>query len=205
MTDQPTFLHLSAAEMAALQDRDFLPLKHRVSAKIDAALLHLRDLILPQLRASSLPPVLRDTPPKLSRGENYRQYAYRVLDCPRHFAGGDMLAFRSMVLWGHPVGFHLMLAGRYRRQYLPALLAHYSALPPGAWLARQETPWVWEAGAAGLLPLDQLSPAEVAEALDHCDYVKISYFLPLSAYSQLPAQGLAYWQAWQDLLTRPLP
>ena len=200
MNDSSEFLHLTPAEAAALADRDFLPLKHRVSQKIDAALLDLRDRLLPLLAKGHWPAPVRQTPPKLSRGENYHHYAYRVLDCPRVFAGADMLAFRSLVLWGHPIGYHLMLAGHYRDTYLPRLLARYQDLPEGAWLSVQETPWIWEADAPGLLPLATLEPDQLRAHLHSRDFIKVSYFLPLQAYEQLPSQGLAYWQAWQDLL-----
>ncbi|RMG63872.1 MAG: hypothetical protein D6722_17300 [Bacteroidetes bacterium] len=202
MTEFPDFLHLSEAEARVLSDREFMPIKHQVSEKVDAALLHLRDLLLPVVQAGPWPAAVRVTPPKLSRGENYRHYAYRLLDCPRVFAGDDMLAFRSLVLWGHPIGFHLMLAGRYRELYLPRFLQRYPELPPGAWLSVQADPWRWEAEAEGLLPLAGLSPAELRRETGRCAFLKVSYFLPLAEFAQMPVQGLAYWQAWQTLLAQ---
>ncbi|GAB4403112.1 MAG: hypothetical protein OHK0039_01840 [Bacteroidia bacterium] len=194
--------HLSAAELAALQDRDFLPMKHRIGEKLDRLLLDLRDEIGMTLASATdkLPAVVRTTPGKLARGENYKHYAYRLLDMPRVFAGEDMLAFRSLVLWGHEVGFHLMLAGSYLQRYGSALMAQRQAFAPGAWLAAHETPWVWERTVPGYLSLDQVSAETVSTICAQHSYLKISYFLPLDMLHETPRTGRAIWAQWQQLL-----
>lgn len=193
---------IDPVELAVLKDRDFMPIKQRVARKLEAQLTRLGHGLLAtaQQADSALPEVVFEAQPKLARGENYHSYAYRLVDFPRVFAGEDMLAFRSIVLWGHAVGYHLMLAGRYRARYLAPLAEAIPELPAGYFLCAQDTPWRWEHDQDGLVPAQGLTAATSAELLQARAFAKVSYFLPLDQIDQLEATGLAVWQRWQALL-----
>ncbi len=192
---------LDPVELAVLKDREFMPVKLRVARKLEAKLNQLGQSLQAEVEAQGqhLPAVIRARPPKLSRGENYQSYAYRVMDYPRVFGKEDMLAFRSMVLWGHPVGYHLMLAGTYREQYRPLLAQAISQLPEGYLLSAQATPWQWEP-SHDLLPAQQLTAETVAEIISQRAFIKVSYFLPLTEIEALESTGLMVWRRLQSCL-----
>lgn len=194
---------LDPVELAVLKDREFMPVKLRVARKLESKLKRLGQSLRAEVEANGqhLPEVIRATPPKLSRGENYQSYAYRVVDYPRVFGKEDMLAFRSMVLWGHPVGYHLMLAGSYRELYRESLAQTISQLPEGYLLSAQATPWQWEP-SHDLLPAHQLTAETVAEVLSQRAFIKVSYFLPLSEIEDLESTGLTVWRRLQNALQR---
>jgi hypothetical protein len=192
---------LDPVELAVLKDREFMPVKQRVTQKLEQQLTQLGHDLLAEVERNGqhLPSAIRAQSPKLSRGENYQSYAYRVMDYPRVFGKEDMLAFRSMVLWGHPVGYHLMLAGQYRAHYREAMVQAIPRLPEGYLLSAQRTPWRWEPDHE-LLPAHQLTAETVAEIIEARAFIKVSYFLPLTEIETLISTGLAVWRRWQTIL-----
>lgn len=195
-------MNLDPVELAVLKDRDFLPIKQLVCTKIETWLMDLSKELGPMVKAGAayLPKEVCDSSPKISRGENYHSYAYRVLDYPRFFSGQDMFTFRTVVLWGHPIGFHLMLAGRPRVDYLPKLLEGLLSLPKGYYLSAQDQPWIWESTEEGLMPIHQATGASIAKALQERTFAKVSYFLPLDEHPILAKVGKMVWQELLKIL-----
>lgn len=138
---------------------------------------------------------------KISKGENYNGYPYRVLDFPRLFAGPNMFACRCMLLWGHHYAFHVLLAGpvvhtlRTRLACRTEQLAQVPLL-----LATHETPWQWAYAPAhyatiGSLPLDKLQ-----YLLTEAPFLKLSAFWALNDLESYTTQAPALWQNLQPLL-----
>lgn len=171
-----------------------MPVKARVCAKIEASLALLREDIRSYIgHHQEIPAELRSSTGKISRGENYHSYSYRVLDYPALFSGEDLFTFRTVALWGMPFGFHLILSGTWLdRWQMPEML---SKLPEGFLIATHASPWVWE--PEGCVPPD----AETAlRLISQYKYLKISYFLAVDQYDLLPETGLRIWKMWQELL-----
>jgi hypothetical protein len=198
---------LDPVELAVLKDREFMPVKQRVTHKLDQWLTQLGRALQAEVAqvSTGLPPAVHASSPKLSRGENYHSYAYRLVDSPRVFGGEDMFVFRSLVLWGHAVGYHLMLAGRYREDYLSLLTQAIPELPAGYFLSAQDHPWRWEHETDGLIPAHHLSAETCGEILAQRSFVKISYFLPIEDSQELEATGLAIWRHWQQVFAQAQP
>ena len=57
---------------------------------------------------------LLQTPPKISKGENYLGLPYVILDYPRIFGKEDMLAIRSFFWWGNYFSIYLLISGAYK-------------------------------------------------------------------------------------------
>jgi len=54
-----------------------------------------------------------EIPPKISRGEQYEQLPYVMLDFPRFFTESDIFAIRTFFWWGNHCSIHLILKGKY--------------------------------------------------------------------------------------------
>lgn len=196
-------LTLSETEAYLFRSAELLPLKHRICRKMEGWLELVGEAIAEDLKENpkGLPPEWVDSSPRLSRGENYHEQAYRVLDYPRFFAKADMLTARVVVLWGHATGFHLMAAGKYREQYLEAWVPEINRLPAGFQLSAQQNPWIWENTNTELLPVDSLDEATVRSTLESRSFIKLSYFLPLEKSLDLLPTALGVWHTWRRLLT----
>lgn len=182
MTDRP---QLTEAEMAVWQDRAFMPLKQRVWTKLERHLLATLDRLREYEGNQHLPREWLLTPGKISRGENYQDYAYRVLDFPRFSEGENLFLFRTMLLWGHPVGVHLICTGDLRKPVMDRLLNRESGLASDWQYSQQPDPWRWEAQAAGLLPWSQVSDVAIKADQARRLFFKLSRFLPMDQYEHL--------------------
>ncbi|MEO1451733.1 MAG: hypothetical protein AAFV07_19545, partial [Bacteroidota bacterium] len=192
---------LSNAAWAALQNPDYLPLKHLVTGYLEAQLLSVEPRLREMLKspsAKNIPEFLRGTGGRLSRGEAYLQQPYRVYDMPRYFAGGHIFLFRSLVLWGHHLSFHLILTGEFAAKLGPVLITRRRQIPAEWILATHATPWVWDRAAPGWHTFANLSNDEIQLLSTKVPYCKISRFYPLSSVKQLPDLAAKNWQFWQD-------
>jgi len=198
---------LTEEELRLLQDATLMPAKFRIWEKIEHILLQLQQQLAATLdtEGNFLPGEIRNNPHKLSRGENYRQNPYRVLDYPKSMSGKDLFTFRTLVLWGDAIGFHLILSGKYREMFLPCIRQRATCLPGGWYLSAQQTPWIWEREAAHLYPCGELDTAQLAALLEKRSFVKFSRFLPLAQYDAIAEQGLLCWHNCLQLLNGPGP
>jgi hypothetical protein len=138
---------------------------------------------------------------KISKGENYNGFPYRVLDFPRLFTPANIFACRAMLLWGHHYALHILLSGplaeplRLRLAQRLDQLAHTPLL-----LCTHETPWQWEYAPASFIQIATAPQATVKEIIVEAPFVKLSCFWALNDYDSFMAQAPAVWQQVQPLL-----
>ncbi|WNJ17482.1 hypothetical protein [Pontibacter sp. G13] len=189
---------LSEAEFNVLSDRDFMPIKQEVCRKLEGLLAELRGRLKGTLLENEgvWPESWLNGVGKISKGENYQSYAWRVLDFPATFDQQDWFTFRTVVLWGHPIGFHLILSGIWKDRLGQHLLHHRGALELDWYLSDQTSPWLWEYPHPDLIPLMEASQDQCQDMLARHAFLKLSHFQPLKRYAQLPKDGN---RAWMDL------
>lgn len=173
-----------------------MPLKQQVSVKLETILAELRSQLAARIQAHpGIPVELKQSLGKITRGENYQAYAYRVLDYPARFSADGVFTFRTLVLWGHHVGFHLILSGAYLQSYGPAIR---SVNQPSFFWDQRESPWEWFRQQE--MPLSTLSVEEKEKQGIDKGFVRINAYLPLEAYHRIPAFGMQFWEIWQTAL-----
>lgn len=187
---------LSPDEMAVLHNRTFMPLKAAVCRKVEALLSDTYPLLADIPTGEILGKLLPATTPKISKGENYHSYAYRLLDYPRMFSGDDMFLFRVMMLWGHHVSIHLIMSGAYQQELAQRLWDGRHHLAGSWYVALTDTPWEWTPTQTDQQLLQELTQQEMHQHLTTSSFVKLSQFFPLDQLPQLPSLGV---QAWQEI------
>jgi hypothetical protein len=189
---------LSPEELSVLQNKDFMPLKFSAASKLEQRLGGLHQLLKAEVAASAnkIPEPIRRNHGKQSRGENYRTYAYRVLDYPAALEKPDIFLFRAMVLWGHHFSFHLMLRGKFKPQFQDRIIKAAYSLPEGLRFQIREDPWTWE--------LENYLPAADIPDFDQnirkMPYLKAGSFYPLDRYMEMADLGVQSWRQWAGLL-----
>ncbi|MEZ4827331.1 MAG: hypothetical protein R3C61_13790 [Bacteroidia bacterium] len=191
---------LTPQELEIFRDLDFMPLKARVWKKMESILGQLQPEIKTHLTSQpALPEVIRQSVGKISRGENYQSYPYRVLDYPNVFEGDNFLLFRTVILWGRPVGFHLILSGNWKHQLENTLLNGAPTLPAGFLLSAQSNPWIWEP-QPDMQHEVSTAPADLLKkTLRDRAFLKLSVYLPVEAYTDIPRVGLQTWKTLESL------
>lgn len=193
---------LTPAELSLFHDRTVMPLKFSIMAKMEHLLDQLRIVI-----AESVAPIAPAFPPefdmktgKITKGENYNSYPYRVLDMPHAFHSDDIFTFRAVLLWSFPVGFHLIMGGRYKALLEEKVYAAASTFPDSLMLSTQDDPWKWEFDPESYLKAKVLAEPAVRAAATESKLLKISFFMPLEQYLDIPITGAEVWRLWQLLL-----
>lgn len=182
---------LNEQEQSVWADRTFMPLKQQVWSKLEARLTE----VLEELRSSYHPDMLPwpSHPGRMYKGENYLSYSYRSLDFPAYSAGNDLFLIRVVLLWGHPVGVHLICTGAPREFAEKKIWANQTTLADGWLLAAQDSPWIWEP-RAGLLPLANMSEQIWQAENLRRTFLKISRYMPGPELDDLESFVLTSWK-----------
>jgi hypothetical protein len=150
-TGDPRFYHnistigaawaLSPEEATFVADPAWILMKNRIIGRTVAFFAQLgasmqnRDLSANRLNQPSGGGVaeevlreIRQTPPRISKGENYRGLPYVVLDYPRRFGRDDVFAIRTLFWWGNYFSVTLHLKGLYKDLFVAVIRERLSML-----------------------------------------------------------------------------
>ncbi len=121
MQDQAK-ISLSAFELELVTNPQWILTKNGVIQKVYTLFGSVSEAYKLTPGLQSLPPVITNLSPKISKGENYKGLPYVMLDFPRCFGKDDVFAIRSFFWWGHYFSITLHLKGKYLVQFSPSLL-----------------------------------------------------------------------------------
>ncbi len=110
---------LSDKELEVLQDKSFLLTKKEVSKKVIEHLAETEETLKTSLKTFEFPfpKGTRLKSGKISKGENYRDLPYFILDFPRLFSKDSVFAYRTMIWWGNEISCTLHLQGESWRKF----------------------------------------------------------------------------------------
>lgn len=130
---------------------------------------------------SPAPPLISPGNPKISRGENYRGLPWVMLDYPRVWGREDILAIRTMFLWGHGFSVTLHLKGRYKTLYLPVITGRRGELAAAGFHASvSDDEWRHEHTPEIFTPIDDAAPSLWPSR----DFLKLSAAVDLNRWSE---------------------
>ncbi len=196
-------IQLQDHELRYLRDTDFLSTKLRIMKSLQGLLEQTQQKLLQQKGLLLLPASVWETPPKVSRGENYEGLPYLVLDYPRIFKQEAIFAYRTMFWWGHGFSCTLHLEGSYWRTFKPRLLPRLgmSEAANNWWICVNNTPWEYHYRPDNYLPLPEyLQQPAALDKLAKMPFMKLSCRIPLEDYQALPERCLAHLQQLSNLL-----
>jgi hypothetical protein len=182
-------LQLSADEMNLATNKDVILTKHQVVKKVCELMGALSVQMQGHLTDNNFfrAPEIISSSPKISRGEQYRQMPYVVLDYPRIFSKQHVFAIRTFFWWGHYFSSTLHLKGKYQKQYEQAISAaigkgwlnNYLMATNGDEFSFDETQGQYE-------KIKDSHPASVTEKFEQ-QFVKISHSYAITEWDNLPA------------------
>ncbi len=200
-----TETRFTAEELRVLCDRDFMPLKAAVSDKINQLFTELKLSLLEEINSSGIrfPEGLDIASGKFSRGENYRNFAWRVFDFPRRGVKNDLFIFRTLFLWGQEFSFHLILTGLQAEKYAPAIFNGWKSLADaGILLSAKESPWDWERSAESHREFSDGFGSAIPDFVASSGFIKLTCAISPEEYADVPAKGAATWRIIQNILFR---
>lgn len=189
-------MDFSEKEISLMMDIDFVRTKSIVMNKILEMFSHIRD-DLKKMTSFSPDGNFPIAGGKISRGENYRQLPYVVLDCPGHFSRHHIFAFRTMFWWGHFFSATLHLQGNYLEQYRQKIEHSISKLSNSAiYISVGDTPWEYHYEPDNYIPLSLNHLPHIRNAV----FLKFSQRYELTSWETVPEKVLRFYSLLLDVL-----
>ncbi|MEN9598945.1 MAG: hypothetical protein RL596_1256 [Bacteroidota bacterium] len=126
-------------------------------------------------------------PPKISKGEQYLQLPYVMLDFPRTFTDTDYFAIRSFFWWGNHCSIHLLLKGSYLQTYGPsidrfmALSGKYTLETKDWYIGVGADPWQHHFETDNYLLLDNWK----GKSVTNLPFLKLAKKIPLEQWDDI--------------------
>lgn len=170
-----------------MADKGFILTKNHILQQVEYLLESVREQqqLFIESNPGLFPPGVLEIPPKISRGENYKGFPWRILDYPRFFGKPDIFAIRTMFWWGHYFSVTLHLSGAYKTRFEPALsVARDTLAEEGFFICIQEDPWQHHFERDNYVPVAELTAEEWRRQLRQDSFLKIGHTLPLQNWEE---------------------
>lgn len=180
-------LHFSAEEATLAANAAWLLTKHSIIQKVYRLFGALSEEYRSALAGypGLLPEEVVAISPKIYKGEQYRLLPYVMMDFPRFFDHSDALAIRSLFWWGNHFSVHLLLGGKYKMQFAPAVAAGLAGLPRQSWYFQvTEAPWEHHFEPDNYQPLHRNAALNLS---GKGNYLKLATLLPITGAAEAPA------------------
>ena len=171
-------MKLTDKELLILKDTDFLLSKAAVLKKINRLLEHTREELKICVATSdfSFPEGTDVLNGKISKGENYKNLPYMVLDYPTLFSKNSYFAYRTMFWWGNFFSATLHLEGIALNYYTSSIKKNINTLlQKDIYIGVGETPWQYHYEEDNYTLLNR----------NHGDFITGNKFLKLSKKIEL--------------------
>ncbi len=185
-------------ELQVMLDTDFLLTKRQVIEKVKKLFIQTRSKLQGHLDNSvfDFPDEVKTSKGKISRGENYQQLPYLVLDHPAHFSKDGILAFRTMFWWGNFFSFTWHLQGQYWNLFRKKIHNSIYLLPTDAYICINENPWEYHYGADNYQRVSEINPSQIRGM----PFFKISKKMELAKWTNVPEEASQFFLIFSNLL-----
>jgi hypothetical protein len=183
-----TKVMLSPHELSIVADQEWILTKHQILEKISKILGSLSKDI--QQHISDHSSFLRELSrglPRISKGENYRQLPYLMLDYPALFGKEDVFALRTFFWWGNFFSINLQVSGKYRSFFRNDLVNLLMNKDHQFFICIHENPWEHHFEAKNFIPTEKLGETTLTNLLQSHPFVKITLKYGFENWDQLPA------------------
>jgi len=178
---------LSPHELSIVADREWILTKQRILEKVSELLGGLsKDIQQHITDHSSFSSLLARGLPRISKGENYQQLPYMMLDYPALFGKEDVFALRTFFWWGNFFSINLQVSGKYRSLLRNDLTRFLMNGEQQFFICIHDNPWEHHFEPSNFIPAVKLGETKSAELLQSHPFVKISLRYSFKDWDQLP-------------------
>jgi hypothetical protein len=196
-----TKIMLSSRELAIVTDKEFILTKHRIIQQVFALFQQQVPVIQQYLQTFWNSQLGYDRLPRISKGDQYRQLPYVVMDYPAVFNKQDRMAIRTLFLWGDSFSVTLHLAGKYKmlfwQQILNNLMQNRTQL---FYVSVSKNEWEHHFEADNYQLLSDFSPSSLSKQLEGSPFIKIALRYPLAQWNEMERHFVDAYRSLSDLL-----
>jgi hypothetical protein len=181
---------LSVKELELVCNTDWILTKHAIIQEVFLLFGELSAFMQAIIakEKEQLPVEVIRSQPKISKGENYENLPYVMLDYPRCFQKENTIAIRTFFWWGNFFSVNLQLSGAYKEQLVPVIQNNFSMLQQNDyWICVSDNPWEHHFEADNYQPIIKITKEEFSSILSREPFVKIAKKIPLTQWEQAPA------------------
>ena len=176
---------LSDKERELVCNTEWIFTKHMIIQKV----YQLYGNLLPDLKIrldsyeNRLPGELFSCQAKISKGENYQQLPWVMMDYPRIFNKTDVFAIRTFFWWGKVFSISLQASGKYRPLLAECLPQSFNYLQEKEyWICVHHSAWEHHFEKENYLPIASLSFADFSRALNTATFIKLAKKIPVDLF-----------------------
>jgi hypothetical protein len=134
-----------------------------------------------------LPEAMLGTEPKISKGENYLQLPYVVLDYPRAYHKTNSMAIRTMFWWGNFFSITLHVSGQYKNELQQSLVQRLPLLQEQEWfICINNEQWKHHFESDNYISLNEKSEAEIESIVKQQPFIKVAAKFSLQQWNEMP-------------------
>lgn len=182
--DDITKIALSETELDKVLDSEWILTKHLIIEKV----YQLFNMQVPVIRGhffsenTVFSEEVTYAVPKISKGENYLQLPYVMLDHPAVFSREHIFAVRTMFWWGNFISVSLLLRGNYQQALAPAITHGLLKDPSGFFICVNENEWEHHFAANNYQPAEDYPLQQLASR----PFIKIAVKFKLQDWNKMP-------------------
>lgn len=168
-------------ELNILNDVSFLKMKNVLTGKIIQYMSQIERALHHQIQQTDF-----DFPEgtflkagKISKGEQYKDLPYFILDYPRLFTQKEVFAFRSMLWWGHHYSTTLHLQGSFlwdNKKQIAKKIVEDKEL----YFCINKSPWEYHYNSDNYLLIKELDEEGIINQIEKNGFVKLSNYIPVT-------------------------
>ena len=137
---------------------------------------------------------------KLSKGENYQQLPYMILDHPRLFEGENIFAVRTMFWWSKFLSITLHLSGKHLASFRDIIAEGYEKC--GRYFICIHTEqWQHHFEEDNYIPVSSIRDDRWRTIIQNADFLKIAIYFDLNQWEDLPELTEKVYKEISELLT----
>ena len=185
MTDK-TKITLSAKELELVCNKEWILTKQNIVEKVYHLFGSVSQIMQQNIlqKKAILPELVVASNPKISKGENYLQLPYVMLDYPRHFTKESTIAIRSLFWWGNFFSIQLLLSGKLKDDAMAAIITNFNLLQQHEYfLCINASPWHHYFETDNYVPLKNYSCEEFTTVVGTMPFIKIAKKIPLEKWN----------------------
>ncbi|MBL7702655.1 MAG: hypothetical protein JNM14_10405 [Ferruginibacter sp.] len=181
-------LMLSDDELQLVTNSSWILTKRRVVDKVDRLLSYLaeKQRLIMEVEKDWLPAEVLKSEPKISRGENYLQLPYLMLDYPRCFDAENIFAVRTMFWWGNFFSVTLHLSGKYKERFQQVIINNSKNSEQDLFICINENQWQHHFEADNYTGVRQMTEEAFNGAIQQRPFIKLAIKFPLQPWADLP-------------------
>ncbi len=176
-----TKVTLSNTEKNLVLNRDMFLTKIEVINKVYLLFKESHQFYSEQLNLlDSLPKAIKNSNGKISRGENYLQLPWVMLDAPNYFKGSDVFAVRTFFWWGNFISINFLVMGCFVEEVKKELIKTKQRYEN--WnICINENPWQHHFNDDNFIQLNQFTATEINDL----KFIKLAKKVPLQEWDNI--------------------